>query len=70
MNSKWFLKSKTIIGILIASVPTLAAALGWAIDAEVLKSLNEGIAAAFVLVGSIMAILGRVKAKSILTIKP
>ncbi len=74
MNSKWFVKSKTIIGITIGLVGALAPALGWDFTAEEAAGIAAQVAAlmdeAAVVGGAILAAYGRTKSSGSLTLTP
>ena len=75
MNDKFVLKSKTIIGALIAAVPALFLLSGQAAPAADKLAQAQGALEALVvalvgLAGAVLAIIGRVKAESTLTIRP
>lgn len=76
MEAKNFLKSKTIIGLLVAAAPALAGIFGFNIDAETAKGLGEHLGAAATHIdgliqigGLLLAAYGRIKATKPLTIK-
>ena len=67
---KFILKSKTIFGIAIALIPQLALLLGFdwsAVDAGQLQSLAD---TALPLIGSALAIYGRMTAKKAVKVLP
>ena len=58
---KFFLKSKTVIGAIIAVLPTLGPLLGFGIDDQVL--VNEAWDALQTIAGAVLSVYGRFKAE-------
>ena len=65
---KWFLKSKTIWGVIISIIPTLLPAFGVSFSADDVALVSSFGDTVMQTVGAILAIYGRVKAKDTLTI--
>ncbi len=59
MNSKWAVKSKTIIGVIIAALPTILPTLGVSYSVDDHTMISESVDKIFVALGSIVAIYGR-----------
>lgn len=59
MDSKWFVKSKTVIGIVIAALPTMLPLIGVAFSADDTHLVNQFVDGAFQLFGLGFAIYGR-----------
>jgi hypothetical protein len=77
MESKFFLKSMTIWGLIIAAVPTLAKFLGYDMapdEAQAVAQAGESLLAhvdgLIEAVGIVLAAWGRVRASGNLTMKP
>lgn len=64
---KWFLQSKTIWGIIVMLIPSLANLLGVSIPLEDVQSIRDGVLkiaeAAMTVSGAVLAVYGRFKAK-------
>jgi hypothetical protein len=70
-NTKSILASKTLWGVVIAALPSIAALLGYQISdvAGFTSGANEAVDALITLAGSVLAIYGRVKATASLVVK-
>lgn len=72
MEQKWWLNSTTVRGILVAVLPTIALVLkafGIEFQSEQMNSITDGIVAVVGMIGTIYAIVGRVKADKPLGLK-
>lgn len=69
ISSKMFLKSKTVIGVVIAALPTLLPALGVDFSAADGQFVSSSVDAIIQGVGSILALYGRFVAKDKLKVK-
>lgn len=70
-DTKSLFQSKTIIGVVIAALPAVAGLLGYKVSdvAAFTSGAEEAVAAIITLVGSAVAIYGRLKATSKLVVK-
>lgn len=59
MENKFFLKSKTIIGVLLSIAPTLLPALGLSFSVEDGQMISAGVDAIIQAVGAVLAVYGR-----------
>lgn len=69
---KWFLQSKTILGIIIMLVPSVANLFGVSIPVDQVETLRDGllkiVEAAMTVAGAGLAVYGRFKAKRPITV--
>lgn len=59
MENKFFLKSKTIIGVILSALPALLPALGITFSADDAQLVSSGVDALIQAVGAILAVYGR-----------
>ncbi len=70
METKWFLKSKTVIGLLITILPTVAALIGWNLSADDTAFINSEVDKVITGVGAVLSLVGRFKSNSTVTLLP
>lgn len=70
MDNKFFAKSKTIWGLIIAALPQLALLFGFDFSDQDASELNDLVLQLVSVAGLIWAAIGRFKAKNNLTLKP
>ena len=70
METKWFLKSKTIIGVVISIIPALLPALGVHFTADDASFVSTNVDHIIQGVGAVLAIYGRFVAKGPTTVAP
>ena len=70
MGNKWFVKSKTLIGIVISVLPTILPALGISFGADDLQLVNGFVDASIQLIGASLAIYGRWVATQPVSVRP
>lgn len=59
MENKFFLKSKTIIGVILSALPALLPALGITFSADDAQLVSSGVDALIQAVGAVLAVYGR-----------
>ncbi|MEE8288903.1 MAG: hypothetical protein V3R25_05775 [Nitrosomonadaceae bacterium] len=72
MENKWFLKSKTVYGVIIAMLPNIVALLstvGVPVSEDVMGMFQETGEIMFNAVGALLAVYGRVNADTNLTLE-
>ncbi len=72
MDNKWFLKSRTVYGVIIAMLPNIVALLstvGVPVSEDVMSMFQETGEIMFNAVGALLAVYGRVKADTSLTLE-
>jgi hypothetical protein len=67
---KWFLKSKTILGVLVAILPTLLPVFGLSFGENEQALFSEFVDAVIVAVGAVLAWIGRNNAAGTVTLLP
>lgn len=70
MQSKWFLKSKTIIGLLITLLPTVAELLGVTLAQGDVNFISAEIDKMIMGAGAILVIIGRFKTTTSIKLLP
>ncbi|KKM75467.1 hypothetical protein LCGC14_1389890 [marine sediment metagenome] len=70
MGNKWFVKSKTILGIILSVLPTILPAFGVSFGADDAQLINGFVDASIQLVGAALAIYGRWVATQSVSVKP
>ncbi|KKN14834.1 hypothetical protein LCGC14_0992140 [marine sediment metagenome] len=70
MGNKWFVKSKTIIGIFLSILPTILPAFGVSFGADDVQLVNGFVDALIQLAGVSLAVYGRFVATQPITVKP
>ena len=70
MGNKWFVKSKTILGIFLSVLPTILPIFGVSFGEDDAKLINGFVDASIQLAGVALAIYGRWVAKESVSIKP
>lgn len=66
---KYFLKSKTIIGVIMSVLPALLPALGITFGADDISLINSAVDAVIQSAGALLAVYGRFAAGGV-TVKP
>ncbi|MAU40962.1 MAG: hypothetical protein CMF31_05000 [Kordiimonas sp.] len=67
---KWFLKSKTVIGAIMAILPTLLPVFGVSFSTEEVGLVNGAVDATITAGGALLAVYGRFTAKESVTVLP
>ncbi len=67
-NPKWFLKSKTILGLVISVLPALLPAIGISFGADDTQLVSGAVDGLVQGIGAILALYGRFVAKAPVTI--
>ena len=67
---KFFLKSKTILGVILTILPTLLPWFGISFGPDDTQLVNEAFDSTITAVGAVLAVYGRVKAKGAILAKP
>lgn len=70
MESKWLVKSKTFWGAIVATAPAWLQAFGISLADAQYQAIAEWGNQALALVGGLMVIVGRFKAKDSVTVLP
>ena len=70
VDAKWFLKSKTLIGVVLSVLPAMLPALGISFGADDSMLINELMDSIIQLTGAALAVYGRWVAKAPMSLKP
>ncbi len=70
MQSKWFLKSKTIIGLFITILPTVAELLGLTLTQGDVNFISAEVDKIIMGVGAILVMIGRFKSTTSIKLLP
>jgi len=67
---KWFLKSKTVLGVILSVLPTLLPLFGVSFSVEDGQLLTASSDSLIQFAGAMLALYGRFKASDVVTITP